>query len=85
MAAVASDGAFWVSKVLSTIDQLSQDTKHVSLLCDLDDEDKALRAKARELAERLSKVRSVVIARPRPRPHSVPARSHAHAAWIDIG
>ena len=30
MAAVASDGIFWVSKVLSTIKELDQDVKHVS-------------------------------------------------------
>ncbi|KAJ3538218.1 hypothetical protein NM688_g6552 [Phlebia brevispora] len=56
IAAVASDGEFWVSKVLTTVDELNQDTKHVKLLSEADEEDKALRQKARELAERLNKI-----------------------------
>ena len=61
VAAVASDGRFWVSKVLSTIDQLNQDAKHVSPLSEVDEEDKAFRKSARELTERMSKVCRVVI------------------------
>lgn len=58
MAAAASDGKFWVSKVLSTIEQLNQDAKHVRPLSETDEDDKALRQKARNLTERLSIVRA---------------------------
>ena len=47
--------------MLSTIEQLNQDAKHVSPLSELDEEDKALRQSAQELMHRLSKVRGVVM------------------------
>ncbi|OBZ75369.1 DNA polymerase V, partial [Grifola frondosa] len=54
--AVASDGQFWVSKVLHTVELLEKDTKHVRLLADVDEEEQELRTKARQLAERLRNV-----------------------------
>lgn len=56
VAAVASDGEFWISKVLSTIEQLENDSKHVSLLTELDEEETALHDKARETITELRKV-----------------------------
>jgi DNA polymerase phi len=57
VAAVASDGEFWVSKVLSTIDKLEKDPAHVSLLANEDDEDEhALFLRAKELIGRLKLV-----------------------------
>ncbi|TFK42972.1 DNA polymerase phi-domain-containing protein [Crucibulum laeve] len=57
-AAVASDGQFWVSRVLSTIQELEKDSKHISPLAEIDDSDKVLLSKAREVASRLQKVSS---------------------------
>ncbi|KAH9842530.1 DNA polymerase phi-domain-containing protein [Rhodofomes roseus] len=54
--AVASDGRFWVDRVLSTIEKLEKDPKHVAVLAELDEEDQALRSKARQLAARLKTV-----------------------------
>ena len=48
MTAVASDGDFWISKVLSTIEELEGDKKHVSLAVDIDEDDRALFTRARE-------------------------------------
>lgn len=59
VSAVASDGEFWVSKVLSTIRNLEKDSKHLSLLSDADEDDIALRNKALEIAARLKSVSSV--------------------------
>lgn len=56
MPAVASDGEFWIERVLSTIDQLEKDTKHVSPLDDVDEEELELRQKSRQIAERLRSV-----------------------------
>ncbi|GJE98126.1 DNA polymerase phi-domain-containing protein [Phanerochaete sordida] len=56
VAAAASDGQFWVSKVLSTIEQLEKDTKHATLLSEIDEDEQGIREKARELAERLHKL-----------------------------
>ncbi|KII88994.1 hypothetical protein PLICRDRAFT_108863 [Plicaturopsis crispa FD-325 SS-3] len=53
VAAAASDGEFWVSKVLSTIEVLESDAKHVKLLADVEEEDAALREKARKVASQL--------------------------------
>ena len=58
VAAVAPDGQFWISKVLSTIEELEKDTKHVTLLSEVDEDEQAVRRKARELIERLHKVRA---------------------------
>ncbi|CAL1703687.1 unnamed protein product [Somion occarium] len=56
VSAVASDGQFWVSKVLSTIERLDKDTKHVRRIVEAEEEEEELRQKARELASRLSKI-----------------------------
>ncbi|KAI0806965.1 DNA polymerase phi-domain-containing protein [Fomes fomentarius] len=55
VAAVASDGRFWVSRVLSTIEALEKDTKHVKLLneVEVDDEEVSRRCKARDIISRL--------------------------------
>ena len=56
IAAVASDSQFWISRVLSTVDALEKDTKHVAPLSEVDEEEQAVREKARGLIERLRKV-----------------------------
>ncbi|EKM55908.1 uncharacterized protein PHACADRAFT_256841 [Phanerochaete carnosa HHB-10118-sp] len=56
IAASASDGLFWISRVLTTIGELEKDTKHVTALSEIDEEELALRQKARELTERLREV-----------------------------
>jgi nitrogen fixation protein FixH len=55
--AVASDGEFWIAKVISTISQLEEDKKHVALLENAEEEEHALRVKAKETVESLRKVR----------------------------
>lgn len=42
--------------MLSTIDDLEKDTKHVTPLSEVDEEEQALRQKARELIAHLKKV-----------------------------
>ncbi|KAH9929645.1 DNA polymerase phi-domain-containing protein [Amylocystis lapponica] len=54
--AAASDGELWVSKVLSTVERLENDTKHVKLLDEADEDVQQLRLKVREVIERLRKV-----------------------------
>ena len=54
--AVASDGRLWVSRVLATIETLEKDTKHVKPLEETDEDDAALRVKAREIISRLKDV-----------------------------
>jgi hypothetical protein len=54
--AVASDGQFWVAKVLDTIEQLEKDSKHVILLAQIDAEDQMLRSKAHQVCQRLRTV-----------------------------
>ncbi|KAG6892458.1 hypothetical protein C0992_000424, partial [Termitomyces sp. T32_za158] len=56
MSAVASDGEFWVSKILKTIRTLTEDSKHVSLQINLEDEVLAQCAKAQELSAQLKAV-----------------------------
>lgn len=56
--AVASDGDFWIAKVISTISELEEDKKHVALLENVEEEEQALRVKAKETVESLRKVRS---------------------------
>ncbi|KAI9056874.1 hypothetical protein FKP32DRAFT_1598752 [Trametes sanguinea] len=56
VAAVASDGRFWVSRVLSTIEQLQKDTKHVRPLSEADEEEAELLQKAHQLLARLKDV-----------------------------
>ncbi|KAG6841689.1 hypothetical protein C0991_008327 [Blastosporella zonata] len=53
VSAVASDGEFWVSKVLKTILSLEKDSKHVSLQNPLDDDVLVHCSKAQELATQL--------------------------------
>ncbi|KAI0691182.1 DNA polymerase phi-domain-containing protein [Cytidiella melzeri] len=53
---VASDGEFWVSKVLTSIERLEKDTKHVSLLAEVDGDEHALFSQARELIGRLQHI-----------------------------
>ncbi|KIJ68933.1 hypothetical protein HYDPIDRAFT_23808 [Hydnomerulius pinastri MD-312] len=53
--AVASDGEFWISKVLATIAQLDKDSKHVNALVDVDEEAQALFAKTQKLIGQLRK------------------------------
>lgn len=55
--AVASDGDFWIAKVISTISQLEEDKKHVALLEDVEEEEQSLRMKAKETVESLRKVK----------------------------
>ncbi|KAF9477373.1 hypothetical protein BDN70DRAFT_914180 [Pholiota conissans] len=56
LAAVASNGEFWISKVLARIEQLENDTKHASLLTELDEEDQILHGKARDTISKLRKI-----------------------------
>ena len=56
VAAVASDGEFWVAKVIDTIQALEEDTKHVSLLTQTEDEEISLRKKVLRLTDRLKDV-----------------------------
>ncbi|KAJ4495629.1 DNA polymerase phi-domain-containing protein [Lentinula lateritia] len=56
IAGVAADGELWVTKVLSTIEELKQDTKHVSSIAEIDEEEEVLRAKVREVVAKLKKV-----------------------------
>ncbi|KAF8831365.1 hypothetical protein HHX47_DHR1000710 [Lentinula edodes] len=56
IAGVATDGELWVTKVLSTIEELKQDTKHVSSIAQIDEEEEVLRAKVREVVVKLKKV-----------------------------
>ncbi|KAI0637371.1 DNA polymerase phi-domain-containing protein [Trametes polyzona] len=53
VAAVASDGRFWVSRVLATIQELEKDTKHVRPLSEVDEEETELRQKAHQILARL--------------------------------
>lgn len=54
--AVASDGEFWVEKVLSTIESLEEDKKHVKAIADVDEEEITLFTKARQTIIELRKV-----------------------------
>lgn len=56
VAAVASDGQFWISRVLSTIETLEQDTKHIFLLIEVGEPERELRRSARKLLQRLREV-----------------------------
>jgi DNA polymerase phi len=55
--AVASDGDFWIAKVISTVSQLEEDKKHVTLLENVEAEEQVLRVKAKETVESLRKVK----------------------------
>ncbi|KIK06531.1 hypothetical protein K443DRAFT_89113 [Laccaria amethystina LaAM-08-1] len=54
--AVASDGKFWVAKVLETIQRLENDSKHVSSLAEADEDEQQLYVRAREVIETLRMV-----------------------------
>ncbi|KAI0781313.1 DNA polymerase phi-domain-containing protein [Trametes elegans] len=56
VAAAASDGRFWVSRVLETIEQLEKDSKHVRPLSEVDEDEAELRQKAHQLLARLKDV-----------------------------
>ncbi len=60
VAAVASDGRFWVSRVLATIEQLEKDTKHVRPLNEPEAEEVEQRQKAREIISRLKDVSALI-------------------------
>ncbi|KAF5386843.1 hypothetical protein D9615_001886 [Tricholomella constricta] len=54
--AVASNGEFWIARVLQSLQNLELDSKHVSLQNPLEEHDSALCTKAHELATRLRTV-----------------------------
>ncbi|KAI0648248.1 DNA polymerase phi-domain-containing protein [Trametes meyenii] len=54
--AVASDGKFWVTRVLSTIEGLEKDAKHVRSLSEIDPDEAELRQKAHHILARLKDV-----------------------------
>ncbi|KAJ6546537.1 DNA polymerase phi-domain-containing protein [Mycena vulgaris] len=51
--AVASDGEFWVSKVVTSIEQLQDDTKRVSLLAERDENDLAVHTRVKDTVQKL--------------------------------
>lgn len=53
---VASDGEFWISKALTTVEMLKNDTKHVALLEDVDEDVERIRTLARHTADTLKQV-----------------------------
>ncbi|KAJ3991119.1 DNA polymerase phi-domain-containing protein [Lentinula boryana] len=56
VAGAAADGELWVDKVLSSIEELKQDTKHLTSVMEVDEEEEALRLKVREVVAQLKKV-----------------------------
>ena len=50
---IISSGEFWVSKVISSVERLREDTKRVALLADSDEDDVALHAKVKDVIEKL--------------------------------
>ncbi|EMD34453.1 hypothetical protein CERSUDRAFT_55542 [Gelatoporia subvermispora B] len=54
--AVATDGQFWISKVLGTIEQLEKESKHVTPLNEVENDEQQLRQKARQLIKRLDTI-----------------------------
>jgi DNA polymerase phi len=53
---VASDGEFWISKALTIVEMLKNDTKYVTLLEDVDEEVERIRALARHTVDNLKQV-----------------------------
>ena len=53
---VTSDGELWISRVLQTIWKLEQDSKHVALLTELDQEDREKLERARKVVAWLKEV-----------------------------
>lgn len=56
MTGVASNGEFWISRALRTIETLEKDTKHVSLLVGADEDDVAVRDEARQMIKTLKEM-----------------------------
>ena len=56
MSGTASDGEFWVSKALFTIEALAKDVKHVTLLEDVAKDSMTIRTSARHVADTLKQV-----------------------------
>ncbi|KAI6006406.1 DNA polymerase phi-domain-containing protein [Pisolithus marmoratus] len=54
--AIATDGEFWISKVLTTLARLDKDTKHVSPLAPVGEETQALLGRVQKIHEKLDKV-----------------------------
>lgn len=57
--AVASDGKFWISRVLALLSQLDKDTKHVTPLIPIGDQKGAPYGEAQKTLEKLGKVASL--------------------------
>ena len=53
---MGSDGEFWISKVLLTIEQLEAEKKSFTLFTEVDEEDAAIYANARDTIAKLRKV-----------------------------
>ncbi|KAI5899852.1 uncharacterized protein SCHCODRAFT_02525003 [Schizophyllum commune H4-8] len=56
LSGTTTSGESWVVRVLSNISTLEQDTKHVTPLVDIDDEEAQIRTKARDLIAKLQKL-----------------------------
>ncbi|KAJ7172623.1 DNA polymerase phi-domain-containing protein [Mycena filopes] len=56
---IASDEEFWVSKVISSIEQLKKDTKRVALLAETDETDLALHTRVQEAVQKLRGVSGI--------------------------
>ncbi|KAJ3735465.1 DNA polymerase phi-domain-containing protein [Lentinula guzmanii] len=56
VAGAAADGELWVDKVLYSIEELKQDTKHLTSIMEVDEEEETLRLKVREVVAQLKKV-----------------------------
>jgi len=61
VAGVASDGQFWISKILETLARLDKDTKHVSPLVSLDEEAQIALGKAQKQLEDLAGVSLIIM------------------------
>ena len=53
---MASDGEFWVVKVLRTVEQLRKDSKHVEFIREIDETELEMGDKAVEVGKRLHMV-----------------------------
>ncbi|KAJ7632481.1 DNA polymerase phi-domain-containing protein [Roridomyces roridus] len=54
--AIASDGEFWVSKVIASVEKLKGETKRVDLLVETDENDSALHSSVRDNVQKLREV-----------------------------
>ncbi|KAF7304662.1 hypothetical protein MKEN_01180100 [Mycena kentingensis (nom. inval.)] len=50
---MTSDGEFWVAKVIKSIETLQNDSKHVELLSEIDEEDAAVYSSAKDTVDKL--------------------------------